>query len=130
MKKIADTKKSLRLRIAKERANLALEQVDEYSRLICDQIVKSELLSLGHDFILYYPFQNEVNLLPLAEYLLNAGKAIYFPRYDKANESYDLAKIESLSNDFVKGKFGIMEPIATAEGFKGDSLKATWFIPG
>jgi len=130
MKKIAEMKRVLRLQKDGERKQLTTQQVDEHSRLICQQIVSGELLKLSNDFILYYPFQNEVDLLPLAEVLINAGKDIYFPRYDKVKKRYDLAKIESLSTDFVKGKFGIMEPIATAKSFEKDSLKATWFIPG
>ena len=130
MENILEIKRDLRLKIAKERKNLTVQQVDENSRLICEQIVKGELLKQNNNFILYYPFQNEVNLLPLAAFLLNAGKDIYFPRYNEKTESYDLAKIESLSNDFVKGKFGIMEPTSQAEGFKENTLKATWFIPG
>ena len=130
MEKIAETKRKVRLQISNSRKRLTIEQVDTQSRLICQQIVKGGLLELSNDFVLYYPFQNEVNLLSLAEFLLDAGKAIYFPRYNKKNESYDLAKIESLSNDFEKGKFGIMEPNAKAESFAESSLQAIWFIPG
>jgi 5-formyltetrahydrofolate cyclo-ligase len=130
MNDVLATKKRIRQEISRERERLTDKQCLENSQCICDMITKSALIKDSDDFILYYPFQNEVDLLPCAEFLLKNRKNIYFPRFNLTSKSYDLAIIKSLEKDFVKGKFGIMEPSVVAEGVHSDFSQAVWFIPG
>jgi 5-formyltetrahydrofolate cyclo-ligase len=130
MNEILANKKKLREELTRVRESLTTKRCQDNSLHICDQILKSSFIEDGENFILYYPFQNEVDLLPCAEGLLQHGKKIYFPRFNSTSKTYDLARIRSLEKDFVKGKFGIMEPSATADRLASCLQQTVWFVPG
>ncbi len=127
---ILANKASLRQKMFKLRAELSKSECEENSAIICQRILDSSYIKEYDNFILYYPFQNEVDLLALAEALLKLKKGVYFPRYIKAEKRYDLAKIDSLTTDFKVGKFGIKEPIKEAQSYVEKNTKAIWLIPG
>lgn len=80
-------------------------------------IVKNTLALLESDFkganifLCYYPYNSEVDLLPLYESLLARGKSLFFPVSDVENHRLLFYKISDLRSDFETGAYGIFEPI-------------------
>lgn len=132
---MADTvvydKKFVRNNLARRRLALSEVEVEESSERICGRLRHLDALKVLDNCVFYYPFQNEVNLLPLAEELLEQGKKIYFPKYIPEDEQYVFARIYHLEDDFIEGKYGIPEPVETSELYNSSDLPdAVWFVPG
>ncbi|MCF7791068.1 MAG: 5-formyltetrahydrofolate cyclo-ligase [Victivallales bacterium] len=99
-------KKEIRKNILEERKKLALEQVKVKSRKIVDLIISSRPFKESRFITCYYPFRNEVDLLPLLE---QTNKTLLFPKVVKGQKELDFYIAGSL-NDFEAGVWGIMEP--------------------
>ncbi len=75
----------------------------------------------------YYPFQNELSVL---ETLSNISHKQYaFPRFDEKKNSYEMAIIQSLTNDFIVGKFNCYEAKPECPICETSSI-SHWLIPG
>ena len=71
-----------------------------------ENLVKLDSYSRSEVVALYYPFRNEVNLLPLLE---SGNKTFVFPKVVKKTRKLDFYNVSSVG-DFKKGAYGIMEP--------------------
>ena len=60
--------------------------------------------------LFYVPRLDEVDLFPLLEEALAAGKDVAFPRYVPERGVYAACRIERFQHDCVPGHFGIVEP--------------------
>lgn len=124
-------KKFIRNNYLRKRIALQEDDVRTCSDKVCKQLGYLDVLKVVNEFVFYYPFQNEVDLLSTAKELLDRGKQVFFPKYLKDQKKYVLARIHDLENDFVLGKYGIPEPIENIRFFEPDDLKnPVWFIPG
>lgn len=103
-----ERKQQIRAELTKKRNELTQKQTEAYSRKICE--VLYQYLQKEHAEIIYcyYPLGKEVNVLPLAERLLQEGKKVAFPRTCGAR--MDFYAVISLSQ-FAEGAFHIMEPV-------------------
>ena len=106
--KSMERKQQIRAELKKTRSALTSAQCRSYSNTICEKIWN--IIEKEHAEIIYcyYPLGNEVDVLPLAQKALIAGKKVAFPRTD--GENMDFFQVMSLS-EFQKGAFNIMEPI-------------------
>ncbi len=124
-------KKFVRNNYLRKRIALTEEDVEAGSDQVCAQLRRLDAVQDASRFVFYYPFQNEIDLLPLAEELLGEGRQIFFPKYLPDQKKYVLARIQDLENDFVPGKYGIPEPIEYTEFYEPKDLKnPVWFVPG
>lgn len=62
--------------------------------------------------LFFAPMSNEVDVWPLLEEALNAGKTAALPRFDSADQSYVACRVQNLRSEIVTGEFGIREPAA------------------
>jgi len=99
-------KDDLRREILAARKLQTGSQVQSHSSAIIEKLVKLNAYSNSAVVALYYPFRNEVDLLPL---LTDMDKTFVFPKVVKGTRTLDFFRIRSV-NDFVKGSYGIMEP--------------------
>ena len=60
--------------------------------------------------LFFAPVSDEVDVWPLLEEALNAGKAAALPRFDSADQSYVACRVQNLRSEIVTGEFGIREP--------------------
>jgi len=60
--------------------------------------------------LFFAPASNEVDVWPLLEEALNAGKTAALPRFDSADKIYVACRIQNLRSEIVTGEFGIREP--------------------
>jgi len=100
----------LREQYKMKRLSLSLDDVEKHSSKISEN-VKALLMDIGgraDSFLCYYPTNNEVNILGFYKKLLAEGKSLYFPR----TEGMDIVfyKVNDIDNDFLPGRFNIMEP--------------------
>jgi 5-formyltetrahydrofolate cyclo-ligase len=58
----------------------------------------------------YAPLSEELDLWPLVQDSLSAGKIVCLPRFDPATNRYIACQIQSLAADIGIGKFGVREP--------------------
>jgi len=62
--------------------------------------------------LFFAPASNEVDVWPLLEEALNAGKTAALPRFDSTDQSYVACRVQNLRSEIVAGEFGIREPAA------------------
>ena len=68
----------------------------------------------GARIILFFaPLANEIDLWPLLEEQLAAGKAVALPWFDSATQTYHARRVVNLAGEIVAGKFGVREPASS-----------------
>jgi 5-formyltetrahydrofolate cyclo-ligase len=67
--------------------------------------------------LFYAPLAGEIDLFPMLEEGLRAGKAIALPRFIRETGAYDAFQIRDAAGDCAPGKFGISEPTAQCAPF-------------
>ncbi len=124
-------KNLIRQQLSAKRKQMTDILVTESSDKICSQLAKWLKNNIFEQFIVYYPFQNEVNILPIVESLLSSGKRTFFPQYQAKNKIYALAEVKDLEKDLTLGRYGIPEPANHLTTCQPDELtNCLWIIPG
>jgi 5-formyltetrahydrofolate cyclo-ligase len=104
-----DEKERLRQEILRRRSQLAIEEREQASRKIVQEILRSKQFQEAEIIFAYIPFRDEVDISALIEECWRMDKQIFVPKADKASQSMAFYRIESWS-DLEKGNYGIMEP--------------------
>jgi 5-formyltetrahydrofolate cyclo-ligase len=60
--------------------------------------------------LLFAPLPQEVDIWPMVEAALAAGKSVALPQFDLANGEYVACEVRELSADLAVGRLGIREP--------------------
>ena len=109
------------------RNELSAEKCKELSNLVCKNIELYLEDNPSFDtFLCYFPLEKEVDLRPLYEKLLSQNKSLYFPKTKE--DGIFFYKVTSL-DEFVEGKFHVMEPISEEEPYIKNS-STICFVPG
>jgi 5-formyltetrahydrofolate cyclo-ligase len=82
------------------------------SAQIRDRLREQAIWRDARSILFFAPLAEEVDLWPLLEEALTAGKVAALPRFDPAGQSYVAARVQNLNNDIVSGQFGVREPAA------------------
>jgi len=64
----------------------------------------------ARSFLLYAPMPDEVDITPLIDGLLAAGRCVFLPVCRPGRAEFDAVSIRSRAEDLVPGRFGIMAP--------------------
>ncbi|HAX01980.1 MAG: 5-formyltetrahydrofolate cyclo-ligase [Tenericutes bacterium GWC2_34_14] len=98
------TKAELRKELIMQRSSVSMDEINERSKRIVDQIKKDKRYLDAKIVALFYPMGHEVNLLSL---LGDHSKTFRFPRVEK-----DGIHFYTYNKDisFVRSSFGVMEP--------------------
>ena len=83
----------------------AVESIDLCARL------KAQMPS-AHTILFFAPLSDELDVWPLLEESLAAGKTVALPFFDGAKNSYSARRIKNAVSDIVFGKFGVREPVS------------------
>jgi 5-formyltetrahydrofolate cyclo-ligase len=82
------------------------------SAQIRDRLKEQVIWKNAGSVLFFAPVSNEVDVWPLLEEALNAGKTAALPRFDSADQSYVACRVQNLRSEIVTGEFGIREPAA------------------
>lgn len=67
--------------------------------------------------LFYAPIPGELDLTPLLEEALAAGKTVALPGFVSELAAYDAFVISDLKRDCLPGKFGVLEPLRSGPAF-------------
>jgi len=119
-------KRRLRKEIREQLKALTPASREEQSQRICGLIEEHPLWQKYKCILGFYPFREEVNLLPLYKKGLQHGKELYLPRME--GEKMDFRPCDDL-NSLEANSFGIFEPPARAPLFR-DTKECVMLLPG
>ncbi len=121
MYQIKEEKNALRKLYAERRASIDVEKKKKLDKKIVDRFMTLATYRYAHTLLLYYPVKSEIDIRPLIENALSAGKRVALPRCESNTSVMHFHYINSLS-DLTEGRFGIMEPSEDAELFDRQNL--------
>lgn len=101
-------KKEIRKKLIEKRLMLTEAEVQSKSQQIIENLLNQFCFNDLDVVALYYPFKNEVNSLPLIEYLLKQNKKVVLPKV-LSKTTMAFYEIKNLT-DVTKSKFGVLEP--------------------
>jgi len=107
---IANSKIELRqeIRARLEKISPAVRAVESIG--LCERL-EAQLQS-AHSILFYAPLPDELDVWPLLEKFLAAGRICALPCFEPAAENYFARRLENLDADIATGKFGVREPAA------------------
>lgn len=99
----------LREQILEIRKNLNVQNVESYSNIIINTLIKSELYKKATNVMSYVSFNNEVNTHRFIVKAIEDGKKISVPYIDNKNKIMLPCLIDDI-DELVPGYFGILSP--------------------
>ena len=116
---IRQQKKQIREECKKIRKSIEKQHKEELDRKICDAIISSVSFHYADTVLLFYPLENEINLLPVFDEALKQGKKVAFPKCmpDRRMEFFYVSSLCELK----KGKYNICEPQDVSDENKFDT---------
>jgi 5-formyltetrahydrofolate cyclo-ligase len=106
---VADEKKYLRAILKETRESLTPGIAGALSSRVQAVFLHSDFYRESRSVVLYSEFANEVSTDTILSDALAAGRAVFYPRLDRARNALSLCKVESRS-DLAPGAYGILEP--------------------
>jgi len=126
---IDESKSALRNRTLAE-----LKQLDGLKREVLSAqsraILCAQPIWLQAQAILFYaPRKDELDVWPLVQTALTAGKRVFLPRYQPEDDAYCVSEISDPSKDLVPGRYSIPEPASHCLSFSLKPLDLL-LVPG
>jgi 5-formyltetrahydrofolate cyclo-ligase len=109
--------------------SLLPEQLAAASEALCANIENADCWHHAQSVLMFYPLNDEPDIVPLLEKGLRAGKTLSLPRYNATAGVYEAALIRNLTEDLVPGRFGVREPSANCPPLPLNQLDLT-LVPG
>ena len=99
----------------RQKIRAALEQISPAVRAVesiglCDRLEPQ--LRSAHTVLFFAPLADELDVWPLLENFLAAGKTCALPFFDTAAKEYSARRVQNLAADISIGKFGVREPVS------------------
>ncbi len=113
---MADEKKYLRAILKDTRDSMTAKLAAALSARVQAAFLGADFYRDSRAIVLYSALRNEVSTQQILDESLAAGRAIFYPRLDRASRTLALCKVESRS-DLVPGAYGILEPEAPSVDF-------------
>ena len=95
-----------KIRAALEKISPAVRAVESIE--LCDRL-EAQLQS-ARTILFFAPLPDELDVWPLLEKFLAAGKCCGLPFFDSATKDYSARRLQNLTADISTGYFGIREP--------------------
>jgi 5-formyltetrahydrofolate cyclo-ligase len=126
---LIESKQALRSQTRSQVAGLS----SEYRAAAAAQVVVSLAArpewARASSVLLFAPLPDELDVWPLAELALMAGKVLALPAFVPGKNSYVARRIVDLNKEVVAGKFGIREPAAACADIPLNQLDLV-LVPG
>ena len=128
MSYIREVKNKIRETYRQRRRALTPEQKAAYDQRIVKNITNLASYRFAEVILAYHPLEDEIDIRPLLESALAAGKKVALPLCSQGG-NMDFYFITSLS-ELEDGSFGLKEPSPTAEKYdRTDKRQALMIIP-
>ena len=108
----AQQKAALRQRVRNALRNLAPADRQAGSIQACTRLRQEPVWRQATSVLLYAPLPDELDVLPLLQEALLAGKQVALPRFDPVGNSYLACEVLNPDDDLQVGQYGIREPRA------------------
>ena len=100
-------KQELRAQIRAAKRQHTSEQLADFSKKICDEILRMPIFQSAHTILLYSPLNDEVDVFPIVNDAYENDKTVLLPKVVGDDLELRIYKgVESLE----RGAFGILEP--------------------
>lgn len=116
MYEIRNRKIEMRKDYLARRAAIPQDLRAAWDEKICRAVLASATYRFADTILLFYPIRGEVNVLPIMQAALDAGKKVAFPRCHAEDRSMVFHYVTSEA-DFEEGAFGLREPRETLPAF-------------
>ncbi len=116
MYEIRKHKTEIREYYLEKRRALTAEERAEKSEKVCRNMLGSATYRYADVLLMYYPKDDEIDIRPIVEAALAAGKKVAFPRCNPADHTMVFHFVSSLA-DLLPGSYNIMEPSAELPAF-------------
>jgi 5-formyltetrahydrofolate cyclo-ligase len=95
----------------------ALEKISPAARTalsaqIRDRLKEQAIWKNAGSVLFFAPLPDELDVWPLLDDALAAGKIAALPRFNPAGKSYVACRVQNVRSEIVTGEFGIREPAA------------------
>ncbi len=110
-------KRELRLKLRAFLKTLPVTEGGAASLRACALLRQQSVWQSARAVLFYAPLAGEIDLSPLLDEGLRAGKAIALPRFIEETGAYLAFQIRDAADDCAPGKFGISEPTAQCAPF-------------
>ncbi len=128
---IAIEKKSLRTEFHMKRDSLTETFRSSADIEICRELRGMEELAAVPHIASFSPVHAEPDLSEFVLSMKQAGKKVFFPRFNGDIAMYEMAEAADFPGGFIKGRFGIPEPTGSARTAKREEIEEmTWLVPG
>lgn len=125
----AEIKKALRREYSEKRKAILPEEKEKRDSDICRFATNLASFRYADCVLMYAPMKDEINIFPIAEKALAAGKRVFFPKCNKENRSMTYREVTDLSQ-LSPCAYGILEPSDDAPAYAPDNSRpAICFIP-
>lgn len=105
-------KSEMRNIIKAKRKALTKDEVQQKSKLVENEFLKSDIYKKAESIMLYMPIQNEVDTSGIIKTALSDGKKLVFPVTENGSGKITPFFANS-ETEFVKGNFSVPEPICS-----------------
>ena len=127
--KMRETKSALRDLVYARLQKMTPEQRARASAQARARLEKQAAWTEARSVLLYAPMPEELDVWPLVQVALAAGKRVALPRFDSRTRSYIACQVQNPADDIKPGYFGIREPGAHCAAVSPDRLDLV-LVPG
>lgn len=129
MNAVTEQKQAWRARFRAALAHLSPIEAAGGSAALVARIAAEPRWQQARCVMLFIPFRDEIDIYPLVEQALAAGKAVHVPRFNRTAAAYEAARIVEPARDLVRGPHGVIEPAGGCTGCALNQLDVT-LVPG
>jgi 5-formyltetrahydrofolate cyclo-ligase len=109
-RKIEDSKSALRESVRARLRGMTPAQRTSASAQACVLLKKQAIWKHARSVLFFAPLPEELDVWPLIQDALAAGKLVALPRFDSRTDRYVACRIQNPARDLKPGHFGIREP--------------------
>ncbi len=109
MDSLSDSKHELRVQVRARVAALSSQYRAAAAAQVVMSLASRPEWARASSVLLFAPLMDELDVWPLVELALMAGKAVALPAFVSRTESYVARQIIDVTKDVVPGKFGVRE---------------------
>ncbi len=109
MTTLKEEKKKLREELLQLRNEISKDDREKAESAVASKLLSLASFRFAETVLLYYPIKGEINVLPVAEAAIKAGKQVAFPLCDTESSTMTYHIVSDLK-ELKKGSYGIPEP--------------------